>query len=827
MNEAARRERALRERLAVPDDAAQVLVLGETSHWDPNWLFTSEEYYERRIRKILDEVIVELRREPRRIFSLENIFFLRMYWEREPSRRAAIRSLVEQGRIRFSGTGVTTPDTVLPDAEAIIRDYLIGQEWLRSHALPAEPRLAYLPDNFGHSPALPSILVALGFDKVAITRIDGMYFVATDYRRRSAWPLAGSSAALLTDEHRTLDFVWRGPDGAEVLCHWNAFTYFQGDMLAHLGIIRWMGVTFGVPWRTGRHIARRIRRFVAQLGPLARTPYLFCPIGCDFNGPIPGLVDLLDRYNREHYVPGGLFVVNASLEDYLVMVDAHRERLPVLTLDPNPYWMGFYASRPAVKIRCNRVARKLILAEKLTALPGGMDATRRHEIGPDTETALELEGAWDLLAVSNHHDFITGTAPDRVWRLEQEPWLADAEALADSVLARAVASMPQPPARPLVAPPRWHLEAGVLRVSTPHYEVELRAAQGGCITHLAQHQHPDRGQRPGPNRLAGPSNDLVVFRDTGGLWRMGHEFRGGSFTEVERASATPASVRPRERDDGVLEVEVECRLAGRVVVRRLWFDPRSPVIRMQVTGAAAPRNTVTCRFETTLRAERLSMDVPGGVVLRPRVKLYDPTFWATRGLAHVEDEPSGAGLSVFMAGPGCVSLGPKGTVDWVLLRNAPKERAFGLLPLLAFPARGTDPGEHAVDYAVWFSAPGDLPAHRPPFRVQHQLEASWLTERTLPLEVLADGLILTDDPDVRVTAIKRADRGLGLIVRLHCDAPPQTVAPRTVTLSCLTMSVRRAHRCDGRERDLDELVVDCGRVNVPVRRAITSVRLLT
>ena len=38
------RERALRRRLAVPDDAQRVLVLGETSHWDPNWLKTSEEY---------------------------------------------------------------------------------------------------------------------------------------------------------------------------------------------------------------------------------------------------------------------------------------------------------------------------------------------------------------------------------------------------------------------------------------------------------------------------------------------------------------------------------------------------------------------------------------------------------------------------------------------------------------------------------------------------------------------------------------------------------------------------------------------------------------
>jgi hypothetical protein len=37
-------ERALRAKLGIPLDASQVLVFGETSHWDPDWLHTTEEY---------------------------------------------------------------------------------------------------------------------------------------------------------------------------------------------------------------------------------------------------------------------------------------------------------------------------------------------------------------------------------------------------------------------------------------------------------------------------------------------------------------------------------------------------------------------------------------------------------------------------------------------------------------------------------------------------------------------------------------------------------------------------------------------------------------
>lgn len=74
----------LRQHLGIPDDAERVLIFSESSHWDPNWMLTSEEYFDRFVRDNLDQAIVELQKEPRRIYSIECIFFLRMYWERCP-----------------------------------------------------------------------------------------------------------------------------------------------------------------------------------------------------------------------------------------------------------------------------------------------------------------------------------------------------------------------------------------------------------------------------------------------------------------------------------------------------------------------------------------------------------------------------------------------------------------------------------------------------------------------------------------------------------------------------------------------------------------------
>ncbi|MEI8258362.1 MAG: hypothetical protein WCJ30_22020, partial [Deltaproteobacteria bacterium] len=418
--EAAVTEAALRESLGIPPDARRVLLFCESSHWDTNWLRTSEEYFEQRLRPIFAAMLEELEADPARVYCIESVFFFKLYWERHPEHRDRLRTLLERRQLRLLASSYTTPDTLLPHEESLFRDFHLGQRWLREQGFAMVPRTAYFPDNFGHSPHLPSLMSAVGVDSVAITRIDGMHFIASDYRPRAAFPFVGSTASLLQKQLRTLDFVWRADDGAEVLCHWNAFTYFQGDLLAHMGIVRWAGLDAAIPFRTRGHIARRIAGFVHQLEPLARTPYLLCPIGMDFNAPIPRLRPLLERYNRERYAETGTWTVLAGLDDYFALVGFHRGALPVLELDPNPYWMGFYASRPESKLLPARIARSLVLAEKLSA----------HAPHHDGIEAA-LDEAWHALVLHNHHDAITGTSPDRVWHGEQRPLLVRAELAAD------------------------------------------------------------------------------------------------------------------------------------------------------------------------------------------------------------------------------------------------------------------------------------------------------------------------------------------------------------------------------------------------------------
>jgi len=788
----------LREKLGIPGHAKQVIVFGESSHWDPNWLLTSEGYFNYRVRHVLDKALEELTKEPRRIFSVECVFFLQMYWDRRPEMRGLMRDLINEGRLRLTGSGITTPDTLLPLSEAIIRDYLMGQEWLRANGMDQEPGLAYLPDDFGHSPGLPALLQSLGYDRAVVTRIDGSFFPGCDFRLPRHYPLGGSSAEVLSREHRTADFLWRSPDGSQVLCHWNPFTYCQGDMLTSFGVARWMGMTYGIPSRGSWSVARRINRQARKLSPLCKTPYLFCPIGSDFVSPIKNLVALLDRYNETSFAETGIFALNAALDDYLDLVGCHMNRLPVLDLDLNPYWMGFYAARPEIKQRCRGLTEDLLLVEK------AMVAQDRCK---DPVLFEELDHAWHTVAVSNHHDFITGTSPDRVWRREQRPWLVEAQARADRMIG-ALATDPAEDAVPgfSVSVPRWSFEDGKLLVQSSHYEIELDESLGGAITRWSCPEGP-------ANLLSGLGNELISFYDSGGLWRMGHEYKGGAFQEKCRARDEKAAIHVAE-EKGLLMAEVRSVLEGRIMTRRLWFNDASPWIRMSIQGFAGRRRTLTCRFPTALQSLVLSMDVPGGVVDRPSVKIYTPTFWPAMTFAHVRDVRTDAGMAVLMGGPASISGSPDGIIEWICLRNAPKERAFGFLPILACPAKGLDPDEHTLDYAVRMTTKGDWRENR----IHVAYESIMGQRHSLP----GKGPITVDHEDVVVSAVKPADRGDGVIVRLTS----YSAEPCKVRLCWQNRPIRSAKLCDGRERDSAEVTLEDGCAIVPVFRAITSVRVV-
>ena len=718
-----------------------------------------------------------------------------MFWDRSPDQRENVRQLVNEGRLRLTSSGVTTADTLLPSTEAILRDLLIGQEWLRANGMTPEPGVAYFADSFGCTPALPSILRAAGFDRTAITRVDGMYFPGCDPELPGRFPKAGSSAEMLLERERSLDFIWRDRAGAEVLCHWNAFTYGHGDMLAHAGITRIYLAKLAVPMRTNGHIKRRINRYAKQLVPYSRTPYMLCPIGFDFVEPIPDLVALLDRYNRRHYPKTGVWAVNAGLDDYLSLVEHYRERLPVIELDPNPYWTGFYTARPTLKQRSRGLVDNLLDAEKLSYLPDNRGAKKT--------ISMDLEHPWWQAVVSNHHDYITGTSPDSVAEDEQIPWLDQALSAVKAVAGGLAPAAGQTPSAASSSGDNiWTREKSTIRIDTKFYQASMSEEAGWGIAEL---KLPDL-EVP---LLRGVSNDLVSYRDSGGLWRMGCEFAGGTWKESSVASTRSVSMQMLEYKTGV-QIKSEVELDGETITRRMWFDRETPTVRCRVEGIAAEGHSIAVRLATAISATKMNMSTPGGFVTRPSGRIYNPTFWPLYSFTHLQDDETGQGIAVVQPNPGAVSFSPDGRIELIAMRNAVRETAFGLLKLPANPASGHERESYAYEYSLIFTRGEDWRENN-------------LHRYCIRSPALTEAIITTDNTDVWVTAIKPASRGEGIIIRLNCLWIPVS----DVRVAARDLKVTNAVLCDARERDQHPLALEDGAARVPITGTITTVRLIT
>ncbi len=874
-------EDGLRDKLGIPLDAPQVLVVAESTHWDPNWLLTSEEYFRLRVRRTLDNVITELLHDPRRVFSLECTFFPNLYWDRRPGQRPIFRELVNTGRLRFTGSGVTTPDTLIPDDELLLHDLLEGQEWLRARGMTQELRLLYLPDSFGHSPGTPALLRAAGVPYATICRIDGMAFPGAEWESSKNFPRPGSTAARLTNE-RTTDFVWRAPDGSEVLTHWNAYGYGHGDMIASRGVTRWMGLPGAWSSRGEAPVAKRIERRIEELSRLSRTPYLLLAAGFDFVNPIPRLLDLIDRWNDARYERTGVWMVNAGLDDHLDLVAHHRHRLPTIELDPNPYWMGFYASRPALKRAARSLGHTLRLADSTAAervLTG---------LAPDERADGKRAEAWWVAATSNHHDFITGTSPDRVTTKEQWRWLNRATDLARSASESSspIPVLREPESSPTTGSPthvdegadqlvnedadpgvnersrggagrggagrdgagrdgarsdgatgagiHWHRDGTAITVTTPDLRAVFDEARGGALVHLAT-------TNDGIALIDGPALVLIAYAESGGLWRMGHEFRGGKWAAANRSDVGPGKVTVQATPTNGVDVHIETTVAGVDQQLTVTLEPASTVLVVSSEVTVPDRHTITLSVPTTATLtdspddSPLLMHQPGGVVARPLARWYDPTFWPLHSFAvAISDIPAiGPNVAVAASVPTALHARVDGTIEIVVGRNAIKEQAFGLLPVPAHPAKGRErEPQHQRLALAWMSEPRTgaplNDGHPTDDHPNDEARRTALVRLGRNLCSLVDPLatppfpVAVDHPDVEVIAVKPAHRGSGVIVRLRNWGPPTHVDLR---VSSGSSPILAASITDALERDIRPLPAGNLR-QVPVDHHLTTIRLV-
>jgi hypothetical protein len=829
-------ELAARHALGIPDEAQCVIVLSQTSHIDIDWRLTFDGYYSMWVESLFGSAHDLLAADPAYRYQVAEMAYLSHHLSVHPEQVSVFHDAATRGALRVVGGGMTSPDTLLPATETLVRDHLRGSLFAES-ALGAHPHDAWLPDSFGHSPTTPDLLAGMGYEGVAFARVDGLHDAA-EVGHGTPRIVPGSTADQLT-QMRSADFVWRGPGGGEVLAHWLPIRlYCQGDNIDHTGAPLPGGFALGNDMSDQpAYVDAQIAGYVSELTPYVRTPYMFVPVGCDFASPHVHLLDHIRRWNTERYPTNGVYLVPASFEEYVGLLHDRHGDLPTLSPDMSDYFSGFYGSRLALKWRIRDVGDRLVQTEML--------AMFAERLAGATYPTATFGQAWDSLARSDHHDFITGTSADDVVTSEQltlvesvRTMLGDIENTSLVAIAGTITADPSAvtsaivvgtvgATRPVAASVQLGLPQGAahdLGADVPSQILNATRWPDGSIqsaavllaidtlapaiaTRIGFHDRASTGpvstMDDGANvvltdsstmlrasidhatglltsltlsdveQLSAPSLVLEHWTDDGGLYRIGSESSTCHFTDLGAISDAP-TVNVVETGPARATVRIT-RGTNTIDVVLIAGLGR---LDLSVQAAAANREAITLAVHTTTTNAHARFFHAGGSVERPSASLYTPSFWpVVRALDLTRADGSGiALLPTFSTG---VQWAADGTLTILVSRNAPVERCDILgqdgTEVVHDPlAMSLRPHGAAIDPLAEAMALLQAPAV--------QLSGTGGTH-TPPIALLGlggHGWVLS--------ALKHAERGAGVVLRVERTDPtamltwaPALIAPTAST----------------------------------------------
>lgn len=465
------RERELRRKLGISDDAEQVLIFEQSAHCDWNWYSTHPQYYESAdhnnqyygVIDILSDAFIGMAQYPQRPFPPDEqnpepytyafceVGYLRDF-------RASITSTaptwgwpplptvsqwadaVNSGRFHFSSGGITSAENLVVHTEAFIRNYLIGRKWVADNFGVRPSLQMWIPDDFGHDAQLPVLLQAMGFIGAGFWRIPAQWggpnygsvgtTVVVDHKYyKSSAAAAAPSSWMGSGATQTVDFIWQARDGSQIQAHWLRGGYGQGNSLDGYNNSSSVDVSSSVGV---------IQGYINYYVGFAPTRYTFVPIDNDFCIPYENFPDVVLNWNKTQAADTNVVTVMATFDDFMRLVAAANEESNTLPLFqsnpsagnaylPHPYWSGCYATFPAIKRLHYSAVRMLLEAEALELALEYLASTSQTVWRFMAETArANLAAAWNLLAASTHHDYITGTVPNTVYAAEVLPRLQQA-----------------------------------------------------------------------------------------------------------------------------------------------------------------------------------------------------------------------------------------------------------------------------------------------------------------------------------------------------------------------------------------------------------------
>ncbi len=754
-------EVAIRKELNIPAGAKKIVILSHDAHMDWDWLnpfqYNVNEsgsmyqgYFGGNTQPsdtILSMAARNLASNSAYYYSVCEMGFLRAFANDNPS---LFNSMKKSGRLRVVGGGITSPDNLLPNGETFIRDFLVAGQWLKQVNVPWSQQV-WLPDDFGHDPQLPVMLQAMDAMGVGFARIPGAC-------NGNPQAYDAGQQTLLDSKSGGVDFRWAAADSSESIAHWLQSHYDQGSDIENTYAQDYMNLQDNLNCNKmyNNSVISHIQAYINTNSPVAPTPYIFVEVSDDFMLPYQDLVADAKLWNsdRNGYAQTGVYAVVATFDHYVRLVSQYSSQLKLRSYNslkpgasfepfkPNPYWMGYYASRPELKTLHNRATRSLLAAETYQVIANTL-------LPPDNSTKqLQIQNllnAWDTLAPSTHHDFITGTAVDGVYQNEQLPLLNKALSLGNglkSQFTQMIASnlsAVQPSV--VVFNPLGFKNNGVieyepvagkkmlLNVSAPSlgYQVnDLSTAQKGdgslkcgkdgkgnfylqnTLMAVAINMKTgdlvsvlDKTLNKQVLASGGNGNEIVFYQDSGDIYRFGYEEDNCSFSAVTSGWTVQSIIL-----DSLSVLEKSVTITKSALLQdgskasftiRYCLRQGETFLRISTTGSAPDSYTVMVKFP--LNAANIDNILAGTPYhwnsLTPMnygaYTDFNATMWATHDFVIPKSNGRILGAIYHASTPAWTSV--NNNLYGVILRNTPNGcNNYG--------ANGSDTNTHTQEYAL-------------------------------------------------------------------------------------------------------------------------------
>lgn len=374
----------------------QTLHVISHTHWDREW-YRSFQDFRSRLVELIDYLLDLMEDNPDyRYFHLDgHTALVDDYLEIRPEHRERLQGLIEAGRI-LVGPWFVLPDEFLVSGESIIRNLLRGHQQAR--VLGGVMRVGYIPDTFGHISQMPQILRGFGIDNAILFRG-------------------------ITADQAGSEFLWRGPDGSEVL------TANMSDDTAYSNFFYHMlpVLTSDEPLEN-TPIAEAVDAMVDDRRSQTEGRHLLAMDGVDHVFPNPRSLQIIDWINENH---PDLQVIQTTLPRYMEALHWEGRELASVSGElraANRRWRlqailaGVLSSRMPLKQKNERIQT---LMERWVE-PAAAVAWLLGQPYPHAY----IWKAWEELLLNHPHDSICGCSIDQVhqdmlYRYDQAQMIAE------------------------------------------------------------------------------------------------------------------------------------------------------------------------------------------------------------------------------------------------------------------------------------------------------------------------------------------------------------------------------------------------------------------